>query len=65
MLYLNVNLIVCRDAGINGTIVLEDGSGALKPFIKGQWKLEVKLQVGNEIVAHVKAPSNGWAWIDK
>jgi hypothetical protein len=54
------------DAGLNGTIVLPNLSSALKPLLRGQWKLEVFVQVSGQTVAHVKVPSNeDWLYIQE
>ncbi|KAI6196688.1 hypothetical protein M3Y94_01138300 [Aphelenchoides besseyi] len=54
------------DVGSNGTIVLPNPSSMLKPLLKGQWTMQIKLQVENEIVMHIKLPSNeDWLYLDE
>ncbi|KAI6242912.1 hypothetical protein M3Y99_00200500 [Aphelenchoides fujianensis] len=49
------------DVGSNGTITLPSASSALKPLLKGQWKLELKL-----MVMDINLPSNtDWLWLDE
>ncbi|KAH7727429.1 parasitic stage specific protein 1 [Aphelenchoides avenae] len=51
-------------SGLNGTIPVPKIPGALKPLIRGQWKVEVQIKVGDEVVLHVKAPANEeWLYI--
>jgi hypothetical protein len=55
-----------HDLGINGTIPLPSVSKALKPLIRGQWKVEVKLMVGSEMVLHARAPvDTDWLWMEE
>ncbi|KAI6208201.1 hypothetical protein M3Y96_00090100 [Aphelenchoides besseyi] len=54
------------DVGSNGTIQLPSPSSALRPLLKGQWAMQIKLQVENEIVMHIKLPSNeDWLYLDE
>ncbi|KAH7697898.1 parasitic stage specific protein 1, partial [Aphelenchoides avenae] len=45
-------------SGWNGTIVIPKIPAALKPLIRGQWKVEVQIKVEGEVVLHVKIPAN-------
>jgi hypothetical protein len=34
-------------------------------LLRGQWKLGLKLKIGDEIVGHLRVPSDqSWTWID-
>ncbi|CAD5213308.1 unnamed protein product [Bursaphelenchus xylophilus] len=51
--------------GVNGTFVLPQLPSILKGVIKGEWKVEGKLVVNNEVVAHLKIPSgDGWIYLE-
>lgn len=56
-----------HDLGVNGTIPLSSIPGSLKSLIKGQWSVEMKLQIGGgDIVFHIKIPSDTkWIWLDE
>ncbi|CAD5213310.1 unnamed protein product [Bursaphelenchus xylophilus] len=52
--------------GINGTLALPKLPPALKGIIKGEWKVEGKLLVDNQVVAHIKVPQgNGWIYLEE
>jgi hypothetical protein len=55
------------DAGIGSEIHLPNLSDAIKPLLKGQWRVTIKIQNGaGTVVASILIPSNeDWLWIEK
>uniref|UniRef100_A0A914E371 Uncharacterized protein n=1 Tax=Acrobeloides nanus TaxID=290746 RepID=A0A914E371_9BILA len=55
------------DAGIGSEIALPNLSDAIKPLLKGQWRVTIKIQNGaGTVVASILIPSNeDWLWIEQ
>jgi hypothetical protein len=57
---------VLKYLNLNSTIAFPSPHGVTDVFLRGQWKFEVKLKIGDEIIGHVKAPSDQtWIWGDE
>ncbi|CAJ0607448.1 unnamed protein product [Cylicocyclus nassatus] len=55
---------ILKTAGVNAKIKIPEVSGVISGAVKGNWQAALKFESEGKTIAHIKAPSNDWLYVE-